>query len=137
MTDSEAPSCSSASQPRKRFSKSSDTGDNGRSSSEEQRAASASTAPRSRLTGGNAVPSDILEDKALNTANAAIMPPIHDFETHKTINRIRNHDAICVVFQQPEGLTLWATGIADLTHQLTEATAAIVGDVTLSHLLCR
>ncbi|PWN28012.1 hypothetical protein BDZ90DRAFT_231779 [Jaminaea rosea] len=94
----------SASEPRRRFAK----------------AASTSAA----------VPADILEDEALNAAIASILPPNYNFEIHKTIHHVRRNGATCVALQMPEGLTLWATGIADIVETFTEATTVIMGDVT-------
>lgn len=129
MADIESLSGSSASQPRKRFTNNSNHASrNG--SSEGQDATSGPTASGSRLTGGNAVPSEILEDEALNTAIAAILPSNYNFEIHKTIHHVRKNEATCVALQMPEGLTLWATGIADLIERFTEATTVIMGDVT-------
>ncbi|SPC65859.1 related to candidate tumor suppressor dph2l1 [Ustilago sp. UG-2017b] len=78
----------------------------------------------------NAVPDSILEDPAVNQAIASILPPNYNFEIHKTIHHIRKASATCVALQMPEGLTLWATGIADILERFTDATTVIMGDVT-------
>lgn len=122
----------SASQPRKRFT----NGSSGSKSEHPAPEASGSTSTStptpssSRPLGANAVPADILNDEALNQAIAAILPPNYSFEIHKTIHHIRKNEATCVALQMPEGLTLWATGIADLIERFTEATTVIMGDVT-------
>lgn len=108
-----APSTSSAAEPRKRF--------NG---SQESKAG-----PSNYLSSGG-VPDSILQDEALNAAIAAILPPNYNFEIHKTIYHVRRNGATCVALQMPEGLTLWATGIADIIEAFTEATTVIMGDVT-------
>ena len=78
----------------------------------------------------NAVPSEILDDVELNQAIASILPSNYNFEMHKTIHHIRKASATCVALQMPEGLTLWATGIADIVERFTDATTVIMGDVT-------
>ncbi|SPO23855.1 probable Diphthamide biosynthesis protein 1 [Ustilago trichophora] len=78
----------------------------------------------------NAVPSEILDDPELNQAIASILPANYNFEIHKTIHHIRKASATCVALQMPEGLTLWATGIADIVERFTDATTVIMGDVT-------
>ncbi|CDS01776.1 related to candidate tumor suppressor dph2l1 [Sporisorium scitamineum] len=78
----------------------------------------------------NAVPSEILDDAELNQAIASILPANYNFEIHKTIHHIRKASATCVALQMPEGLTLWATGIADIVERFTDATTVIMGDVT-------
>ncbi|CAO1624736.1 unnamed protein product [Sympodiomycopsis kandeliae] len=111
---------SSAARPRKRFTKEDVPGQQ----------AGPSVSPGTAKMGGNSIPADILEDEALNTAIAAILPPNYNFEIHKTIHHVRKNEATCVALQMPEGLTLWATGIADLIERFTEATTVIMGDVT-------
>lgn len=102
-----------ADQPRKRFG--------GQSA-----AAGPSRAPRV----ANAVPQSLLDDIELNAAIASILPSNYNFEIHKTIHHIRKANATCVALQMPEGLTLWATGIADVLERFTDATTVIMGDVT-------
>lgn len=115
---------SSASQPRKRFT------NNDSSAQQEQSTASSSTGSTRPMGGGNTIPAEILQDEALNTAISAILPSNYNFEIHKTIHHIRRNESTCVALQMPEGLTLWATGIADLIERFTEATTVIMGDVT-------
>ncbi|PWY99628.1 hypothetical protein BCV70DRAFT_200557 [Testicularia cyperi] len=91
---------------------------------------SSSAAGPSRPRVANAVPQEILEDAELNEAIAAILPPNYNFEIHKTIHHVRKAGATCVALQMPEGLTLWATGIADIVERFTDATTVIMGDVT-------
>lgn len=78
----------------------------------------------------NAVPADILDDPEINAAIASILPSNYNFEIHKTIHHIRKAGASCVALQMPEGLTLWATGIADIVERFTDAITVIMGDVT-------
>lgn len=116
---------SSASQPRKRFT--------GTSAPEASAAGSSSGAAASSSKGlppSSGIPDSILHDDALNAAIAAILPPNYNFEIHKTIHHVRKNDATCVALQMPEGLTLWATGIADIVETFTDATTVIMGDVT-------
>ncbi|EST05344.1 Diphthamide synthesis, DPH1/DPH2 [Kalmanozyma brasiliensis GHG001] len=89
-----------------------------------------SQAGPSRPRIANAVPSEILDDPELNQAIASILPPNYNFEIHKTIHHIRKASATCVALQMPEGLTLWATGIADIVERFTDAITVIMGDVT-------
>ncbi|SPO24346.1 probable Diphthamide biosynthesis protein 1 [Ustilago trichophora] len=92
--------------------------------------AAANEAGPSRPRIANAVPSEILDDPELNQAIASILPANYNFEIHKTIHHIRKASAACVALQMPEGLTLWATGIADIVERFTDATTVIMGDVT-------
>ena len=76
------------------------------------------------------IPASILEDAEINAAIAAILPAAYQFEIHKTIHHIRTHRCSSVALQMPEGLTLWATGIADILERFTGAQMTIMGDVT-------
>ncbi|SNX87215.1 probable Diphthamide biosynthesis protein 1 [Melanopsichium pennsylvanicum] len=93
-------------------------------------ASNPSDAGPSRPRIANAVPESILEDPQLNAAISSILPSNYNFEIHKTIHHIRKASATCVALQMPEGLTLWATGIADIVERFTSATTVIMGDVT-------
>ncbi|WFD06653.1 2-(3-amino-3-carboxypropyl)histidine synthase [Malassezia vespertilionis] len=79
---------------------------------------------------GGSIPESITQDPLLNGAIAALLPPNYNFEIHKTIFQIRKFDAECVALQMPEGLTMWATAIADIIERFTTATTVIMGDVT-------
>lgn len=96
--------------------------------------ASSASVPRRRFakaaSTSAAVPAELLEDEALNAAIASILPPNYNFEIHKTIHHVRRNGATCIALQMPEGLTLWATGIADIVETFTDATTVIMGDVT-------
>lgn len=115
---------SSASQPRKRF-----TG-TANGSAKADPSSSSSAGPSRPLPASNAIPPEILDDPKLNAAIAGILPPNYNFEIHKTIHHIRRNGSTCVALQMPEGLTLWATGIADIFERFTDATTVIMGDVT-------
>ena len=76
------------------------------------------------------IPASILEDDSLNTAIATMLPPAYSFEIHKTIHHILTNHSRSVALQMPEGLTLWATAIADILERFTGADMTIMGDVT-------
>ncbi|KDN52597.1 hypothetical protein K437DRAFT_253999 [Tilletiaria anomala UBC 951] len=76
------------------------------------------------------IPASILEDPAINAAIESILPSAYNFEIHKTIHHIRTHQCRSVALQMPEGLTLWATGIADILERFSGADMTIMGDVT-------
>ncbi|WFD33232.1 2-(3-amino-3-carboxypropyl)histidine synthase [Malassezia cuniculi] len=78
----------------------------------------------------SAIPAEITEDPLLNGAIQALLPSNYNFEIHKTIHQIRKNGASCVALQMPDGLTLWATAIADIVERFTDATTVIMGDVT-------
>lgn len=93
-------STSSASQPKKRFTN--------------KNKSSASTSILPRTTAAGPIPSTLFENAALNAAITTLLPINYRFEIHKTIHHIRHFEATCVALQMPEGLTLWATAIADI-----------------------
>eukprot|EP00793_Prasinoderma_coloniale_P000073 PRCOL_00005581-RA len=75
------------------------------------------------------VPSEILEDKALNAA-ASVLPSNYSFEIHKTVWRVRQAGARRVALQFPEGLLLYACTIADILQAFAGAERVFVlGDV--------
>ncbi|WFD27247.1 2-(3-amino-3-carboxypropyl)histidine synthase [Malassezia nana] len=76
------------------------------------------------------IPASVLEDPLLNGAIESLLPSNYNFEIHKTVHQIRKYEAHCVALQMPEGLTLWATSIADIIERFTDATTVIMGDVT-------
>ncbi|KIS69059.1 2-(3-amino-3-carboxypropyl)histidine synthase [Mycosarcoma maydis] len=117
---------SNAENPRKRFTATSPNGNRQNVSVD----TSSNVAGPSRPRIANAVPAEILDDPALNQAIKSILPSNYNFEIHKTIHHIRKASASCVALQMPEGLTLWATGIADIVERFTDATTVIMGDVT-------
>jgi len=75
------------------------------------------------------IPEELLNDPLLNSAIAAL-PTNYNFEIHKTIWRIREAKAKRVVLQMPEGLLMYATTIADIIEDFTEAETVIMADVT-------
>ncbi|XP_047366473.1 2-(3-amino-3-carboxypropyl)histidine synthase subunit 1 isoform X1 [Vespa velutina] len=77
----------------------------------------------------NKIPQELLNDPLLNTAIAAL-PNNYNFEIHKSIWRIREIKANRVVLQMPEGLLMYATTIADIIENFTDAETIIMGDVT-------
>ncbi|XP_053595321.1 2-(3-amino-3-carboxypropyl)histidine synthase subunit 1 isoform X2 [Microplitis demolitor] len=77
----------------------------------------------------NKIPQELLNDQILNAAIAAL-PENYNFEIHKTIWRIRELKAKRVALQMPEGLLIYATTIADIIQDFTEAETVIMGDVT-------
>lgn len=77
----------------------------------------------------NKIPQELLNDKLLNAAISAL-PINYNFEIHKTIWRIRETNSKQVALQMPEGLLLYATTIADIIEEFTEAETVIMGDVT-------
>lgn len=79
------------------------------------------------------IPEELLNDPILNSAIAAL-PSNYNFEIHKTIWRIREAKAKRVVLQMPEGLLMYATTIADIIEDFTEAETVIMADVTYGRL---
>ena len=76
------------------------------------------------------IPASVLEDPLLNGAIDSLLPRHYNFEIHKTVHQIRQHQVTCVALQMPEGLTMWATAIADIIERFTGAQSVIMGDVT-------
>lgn len=99
-----------ASHPRRRFVRSDSTKDEG------------------PMMGG--IPTSVLEDPLLNVAIDSLLPKHYNFEIHKTVHQIRKYEATCVALQMPEGLTMFATAIADIIERFTGAASVIMGDVT-------
>lgn len=80
------------------------------------------------------IPDELLNDPTLNSAVAAL-PSNYNFEIHKTIWRIREVKARRVALQMPEGLLMYATTIADIVEDFTEADTIIMGDVTYGKMM--
>ena len=76
------------------------------------------------------IPASVLEDPLLNVAIDSLLPKHYNFEIHKTVHQIRKYEATCVALQMPEGLTMFATAIADIIERFTGAASVIMGDVT-------
>lgn len=79
------------------------------------------------------IPDELLNDPLLNSAIEAL-PSNYNFEIHKTIWRIREAKAKRVVLQMPEGLLMYATTIADIIEEFTEAETVIMADVTYGEI---
>ncbi|TRY70810.1 hypothetical protein TCAL_01232, partial [Tigriopus californicus] len=77
----------------------------------------------------NKIPDEILNDPELE-ADMSVLPKHYNFEIHKTIWRIKSLNAKRVALQMPEGLTLFATAIADILEKYTGAQSVIMADVT-------
>lgn len=86
----------------------------------------------------NKIPQSLLNDALLNAAMSAL-PSNYNFEIHKTIWRIKETASKRVGLQMPEGLLMFATTIADIIEEFTEAETVILGDVTygIVFLVCR
>ena len=78
---------------------------------------------------GNRIPAEILEDSQL-IQDASILPSNYNFEIPKTIWRIKSLQAKRVALQLPEGLTMFATTLADIIEKHTGAETVIMADVT-------
>ncbi|XP_071878550.1 diphthamide biosynthesis 1 [Bombus fervidus] len=77
----------------------------------------------------NKIPEEILNDPLLNAA-IAVLPCNYNFEIHKSVWRIKEVKAKRVALQMPEGLLMYATTIADIIEDFTDAETIIMGDVT-------
>lgn len=75
------------------------------------------------------IPCDIQNNTEIKHAESKL-PANYNFEIPKTIWRIRQLSAKRVALQMPEGLLLYATTIADIIEEFTEADCVIMGDVT-------
>ncbi|KAE8269684.1 hypothetical protein A4X09_0g2651 [Tilletia walkeri] len=76
------------------------------------------------------IPEDLLNDRLLNDSIAHLLPSAYNFEIHKTIHHVRHFNSKRVALQMPEGLTMFATAIADIVSRYTDAEPVIMGDVT-------
>ena len=89
---------------------------------------------RKRITAGrkrapNRIPDEILNNEDL-AADMAVLPSNYNFEIPKTIWRIKSAGAKRVALQMPEGLTMFATTIADIVEKYTDTDVIIMADVT-------
>lgn len=82
----------------------------------------------------NKIPEELLNDPLLNSAIAAL-PSNYNFEIAKTVWRIKEVKAKRVVLQMPEGLLMYATTIADIIEDFTEAEPVIMADVTYGKII--
>ncbi|KAK0518962.1 Diphthamide biosynthesis protein 1 [Tilletia horrida] len=89
--------------------------------------ASVSASQSSRLAH---IPEELLNDRLLNDSIAHLLPSAYNFEIHKTIHHLRHFHSQRVALQMPEGLTMFATAIADIVSRYTDAEPVIMGDVT-------
>ena len=78
---------------------------------------------------GNRIPNEILEDPQL-IQDTLVLPTNYNFEIPKTIWRIKSLQAKRVALQLPEGLTMFATTLADIIEKHTGAETVIMADVT-------
>ena len=78
---------------------------------------------------GNRIPAEILEDPQL-IQDMSILPSNYNFEIPKTIWRVKSLKAKRVALQLPEGLTMFATTLADIIEKHTGAETVIMADVT-------
>ena len=77
----------------------------------------------------NRIPDEITNDPEL-IRDASVLPSNYNFEIPKTIWRIRTLKSKRVALQLPEGLTMFATTIADILEKHTGAESVIMADVT-------
>ena len=77
----------------------------------------------------NRIPDEITNDPRLND-DLLVLPANYNFEVHKTIWRIRSLGSKRVALQLPEGLTMFATALADIIQKHTGADTVIMADVT-------
>lgn len=78
---------------------------------------------------GTRVPTELLEDPQL-AQDMSVLPANYNFEIPKTIWRARSLQAKRVALQLPEGLTMFATALADIIEKYTGAEMVIMADVT-------
>ena len=78
---------------------------------------------------GNRIPNEILDDPQL-IQDTLVLPANYNFEIPKTIWRIKSLKAKRVALQLPEGLTMFATTLADIIEKHTGAETVIMADVT-------
>lgn len=79
----------------------------------------------------SSIPLEILENKNLNNALAAVLPTNYNFEIHKTIHQLRINNVKKTALQLPEGLLMYSLVISDLLEAFVEGLECVVmGDVT-------
>ena len=78
---------------------------------------------------GNRIPQELLDDPVLKN-DMLVLPQNYNFEVPKTIWRIKSLGCKRVALQLPEGLTMFATTLADIIEKHTGAEAVIMADVT-------
>lgn len=77
----------------------------------------------------NKIPDSLVQNEKLQKS-IRLLPSNYNFEIPKTIWRIQELGAKVVALQMPEGLLLFATTIADIIREFTDADVIIMGDVT-------
>lgn len=94
-------------------------------------AASPPVARPTRKTRGG-VPAEIAEDAELLRAIAEGLPSNYEFEVPRTVWRLQKASAKHIGLQLPEGLTSYATALADIFRDFVPSveTTTILGDVT-------
>ena len=75
----------------------------------------------------NQIPTEILENKALNHKISTKLPNNYNFELHKIIWRLKSSNAQRVGLQFPEGLFVFAITIADIIEEFTGIDVLIMG----------
>ncbi|XP_018332745.1 2-(3-amino-3-carboxypropyl)histidine synthase subunit 1-like [Agrilus planipennis] len=75
------------------------------------------------------VPEQLLKNEKLKAAISKL-PKNYNFEIAKSVWRIQEANATLVALQMPEGLLMFATTIADIISEFTQAEVIIMGDVT-------
>ena len=78
---------------------------------------------------GSRIPQELLDDPILKH-DMSVLPQNYNFEVPKTIWRIKSLGAKKVALQLPEGLTMFATTLADIIEKHTGAESVIMADVT-------
>ena len=77
----------------------------------------------------NRIPQELLDDPTLKN-DMLVLPQNYNFEVPKTIWRIKTLGVKKVALQLPEGLTMFATTLADIIEKHTGAESVIMADVT-------
>jgi 2-(3-amino-3-carboxypropyl)histidine synthase len=77
----------------------------------------------------NSIPDDILLNKHLN-AQIESLPKNYNFEIHKSVYMLRQHEVKRVALQMPEGLLMYSLTIADIFERFCNVEVAVMGDVT-------
>ena len=75
------------------------------------------------------IPQELLDDPTLKN-DLLVLPQNYNFEVPKTIWRIKSLGVKKVALQLPEGLTMFATTLADIIEKHTGAESVIMADVT-------
>jgi len=87
------------------------------------------TRPARKIRFNNAVPDNILNDSALNSA-IALLPDNYNFEIHKSVWKVKSESIKTVALQFPEGLLMYACVISDIISRFGGSKVIILGDVT-------